>query len=254
MKIIILAAGEGKRLSPYTDNKPKCLVEFKDKPIISYILDAVKKNGIRDIIIVDGYKKEVLEKYLGTEKINFYFNKNFNGTNMVSSLFCAEAELNNDVIISYSDIIYKSSVLKKLIESNADISVVVDKKWQELWRVRMENPLDDAETMKIDQNNNIIELGKKTKSYNEIQGQYIGLIKISKNIIHRIIHFYHSLDKSSYYDGKDFNNMYMTSFIQLIIDNLSPVKALPINGGWLEIDSVTDLQKYLTSKSKMFNF
>ena len=107
----------------------------------------------------------------------------------------------------------------------------------------MENPLEDAETLKI-KDDKIIELGKKPQNYSEIEGQYIGLIKISKNIVNKVIDYYDSLDKNKLYDAKDFDNMYMTSFIQMAIDNLVDVKPVYINGGWVEIDSVEDLNSY----------
>jgi len=163
---------------------------------------------------------------------------------MVYTLFCAENEMNDDIIVSYSDIVYTENVLKKLTHSESDFAVIVDKGWERLWKARMGNPLDDAETMKVALDENIIELGKKPNSYSEIQGQYIGLLKISKNIIGRIAKFYHGLDRKAIYDGKDYENMYMTSFIQLVIDNLVPVKAVFINGGWVEIDSLGDLAIY----------
>ena len=65
----------------------------------------------------------------------------------------------------------------------------------------------------------------------------------------KIIPFYHSLNKSHIYDGRDFNNMYMTSFIQLIINSLSKVKADIINGGWLEFDNQKDLIKYKSNSN-----
>ena len=114
----------------------------------------------------------------------------------------------------------------------------------------MEDPLKDAETMKIGKDGNIIELGKKPTSYNDIEGQYIGLIKIKKEALQKIIQFYKSLDREVFYDGKNFNNMYMTSFIQLLIDKVMPVKPVFIEGGWLEIDTVEDLHNY---KSKAVN-
>ena len=100
------------------------------------------------------------------------------------------------------------------------------------------------ESMIIDEQGYITELGKKVTDKEEIHSQYIGLIKISKSVIRSIREFYYSLDRNKLYDGKDFNNMYMTSFIQQIIDNLQSLKALRINGGWLEIDSVEDLRAY----------
>lgn len=241
MKMIILAAGQGTRLRPLTNDKPKCMVEYKNKPIINYILDCAKECNIENIAIVNGYKKEVLEKHLIAEGIEYFTNKEFASTNMLYTLFCAKDYMDDDLIISYADIIYKKEVLEKLINSKDDFSVVIDKKWKELWLQRMENPLEDAETLKIE-DNKIVELGKKPKNYDEIEGQYIGLIKISKKVLDKIKLFYENLDRLKTYDGKDFNNMYMTSFIQLVIDNLLDVNPVYIEGGWLEVDCVSDLE------------
>ncbi|MDP3265871.1 MAG: phosphocholine cytidylyltransferase family protein [Sulfuricurvum sp.] len=243
MKMIILAAGQGTRLRPLTNDKPKCMVEYNNKPIIDYILETAKVCNIKNIAIVNGYKQEVLEEYLKDQGCTFFTNTNFDKTNMVSTLFCAKEFMDDDLIISYADIIYKKEILQKLISSEEEFSVVVDKGWRELWSLRMDNPLDDAETLKI-KDGNIIELGKKANSYDEIEGQYIGLIKISKNTINKVIAYYDSLDKKQLYDAKDYDNMYMTSLVQLIIDNLMNVKPVLINGGWIEIDSTEDLIAY----------
>lgn len=243
MKMIILAAGQGTRLRPLTDNKPKCMVEYNNQPIIDYIIKAAYNSGIKDIAIVNGYKKEVLEKYLSDKKLKFFTNKKFDCTNMVSTLFEAIEFMDDDVIISYADIIYKESIVKTLINSQDQFSVIVDKNWQKLWSLRMDDPLSDAETLKVN-DGKIIELGKNPKSYDDIEGQYIGLIKISKSILPAVINFYKSLNRQDMYDEKDFDNMYMTSFIQLLIDNLIDVKPVFIEGGWMEIDSVDDLKAY----------
>ena len=140
--------------------------------------------------------------------------------------------INDDVIISYGDIVYKDEVLQKLIDSNENISVVVDKNWKEYWKARMDDPLSDAETLKI-KDGKIIEIGKKPYHYGDIEGQYIGLIKFSKEIITEIIQFYNGLDKNIDYDGNNFNNMYMTTFLSLLGKNISPLKPIFINKvGW----------------------
>ncbi len=250
MKAIILAAGQGQRLRPYTNEIPKCMVKLHNKPLIDYILETFKSCNIENITIIGGYKSDVLKSYLAKYGFNFIENKNYNLTNMVSTLFCAEDQFDDDIIISYSDIIYKKQALECLINSKENFSVVVDKAWQKLWELRQENPLHDAETMKI-KNGNIIELGKKPQSLNEIEAQYIGLIKISKNILPQIVNFYKNLDKKVHYDQNSFENMYMTSFIQLIIDNLMPVKPVYIESGWLEVDTIQDLNVY--EKSDYYN-
>lgn len=240
MKMIILAAGQGTRLRPLTNYIPKCMVEYKNKPMINSILEVANECNIKDIAVVDGYKKEVLKEHLKDKRVRFYTNDKFDSTNMVSTLFCAKEFMDDDLIISYADIVYKKEILEKLIDSKEDFSVVVDRKWRELWSQRMENPLDDAETLKI-KDGTIIELGKKPKSYDDIEGQYIGLIKVSKKVLNKVIDFYENLDKNKIYDGKDFDNMFMTSFIQMIIDELLDVEPISINGGWVEIDTIEDL-------------
>jgi len=61
MKMIILAAGQGTRLRPITNNIPKCMVEYNSKPIIDYILDVSKECDIKNIALVNGYKKKYLK-------------------------------------------------------------------------------------------------------------------------------------------------------------------------------------------------
>ena len=190
MKIIVLAAGQGTRLRPLTENVPKCMVPLKGKPLIDYQLDLFKSKSINDITIVGGY---LIEK-LKSKNVNLITNKVYATTNMVHSLFCAEKELNDDVIISYGDIVYNEKVLQKLIDSNENISIVVDKNWKEYWTARMDDPLVDAETLKI-KDGKIIEIGKKPNHYDDIEGQYIGLIKFSKKILKEIVQFYNGLDK-----------------------------------------------------------
>lgn len=251
MKAIIVAAGQGTRLRPLTDTKPKCMVEYQGKAIIDSILETMFTCNISEVAIVNGYKKEVLETYLDDKNIRFFANLRYDTTNMVSTLFCAKEFMNDDLIISYADIVYDTVVLEKLMLSQGDFNVVVDRCWKELWAQRMENPLEDAETLKI-RNNVIIEIGKKPTSYSEIEGQYIGLIKISRQVIKKIIDFYESLDKKSIYDGQNFDNMYMTTFIQLIIDYLLDITPVFIEGGWVEIDTVDDLNVSMIKKETKY--
>jgi L-glutamine-phosphate cytidylyltransferase len=238
MKAIILAAGQGTRLRPLTDDRPKCMVSYQGHPLIEHVCQALRANGVTDIVAVRGYKPEALR----CPGLRFYDNPRYAETNMVYTLFCADRELEGDVIISYSDIVYSPKVIRSLLDSGGDISVVVDRDWRRLWQERMSDPLDDAETLRLDTRGNIVELGKRASSYDEIEGQYIGLLKVSASAWPRLRAFYANLDRGASYDGKSFENMYMTSFIQAVIDRLMPVKAVPINGGWLEIDAPSDLE------------
>lgn len=248
MKALILAAGRGSRLAPLTDNKPKCMVSYNDKAIIDYELAALNNNGIFEIAIVGGYLSEVLKTH--TKIKDFFVNKNFMSTNMVATMFCAKSfmqlciESKEDLIISYADIIYSDAVIKTLKDYKGEFGVIIDKDWDKLWKQRFQNPLSDAETLKI-KNNKIKEIGKKPKNISEIEGQYIGLFKISYKFLQIMIDLYNGLDKNAIFDSKDFYNMYMTSFIQLIIDKFDNVEPVFINRGWIEIDNIKDLEMKL---------
>ena len=240
-KCLILAAGQGTRLRPITNDKPKCLTPLAGKPMLIRQVETLKSQGIDNIHVATGYRSDQIEK-LGFDTS---FNSKFDSTNMVETLFSALDFIkgDEDLIISYGDIVYNRNNLGKLLASNDELSIMVDKDWKELWSLRLDDPLSDAETLKLE-NGFIIELGKKPNSYDEIEGQYTGLIKIRGDKVLAFIDFYQSLAKDKEYDGKDFYNMYMTSFIQLLINSGWEVKASLVNNGWLEVDTVEDLNTY----------
>lgn len=236
-RAIVLAAGQGMRLRPLTDDRPKCLVEYQGKTILDHQIEVFRKQGISDVTVVRGYMRDAFHR----SDLHYVDNERPSTTNMVYSLFCAEECLEGDVIVSYGDIVYRPEVLAALQKSPHEFSVAIDSRWRELWERRMTNILEDVESLKIDAMGRITEIGKKSNSLEAIQGQYIGLFKISKGAIEKVKDFYHTLPKNGTFDGKDFENMYMTSFIQEVIDKLLPVHAVVIDGGWVEIDSLSDL-------------
>ncbi len=161
---------------------------------------------------------------------------------MVFSLFKAKKLFNgnNDIIISYGDIIFKKKVLKKLIKSKKDVSTVVDTKWYSYWKKRMDNPLNDVESLKLTKNDYITDIGKKVKKLSEINGQYVGLTKISKNMSKKILNIWLSLNKEK--NQKFVNNLYMTDFLRILIKSKIKIKAILVKRGWLEFDEPSDLK------------
>ena len=230
--VIILAAGEGKRLRPFTNEIPKSMVKIDGMSLIERQIKVIKKVGLEKIIIVGGYKSNLLKKYGDVLIIN----DDYNISNMVHTLFCAEKYIKNNVIISYGDIVYSENILKKLMRCKDSISTTIDLDWENYWRLRHENILDDAETLILDECGFINELGKKPKSIEEIQGQYMGLIKLNKIGSEIFVQNYLSKNR------KEYQNAYMTAFLQDIIDNNNKVKAVPISGEWVEIDTIDDLK------------
>jgi L-glutamine-phosphate cytidylyltransferase len=242
MKAIILAAGEGSRLRPYTNHKPKCMVEVGGKSILDWQVTKMNDIGINDISVITGYKNELVK----AEGIKKYVNTKWDVTNMVFTLWCAENEIVDEVIISYGDIIFTKSVLKNIYESENDISVVVDKAWRTQWEMRFDDPLSDAETLIFDDKNRILNIGQKPKTYDEVQAQYIGLMKFKGNGIQRLKESYKNAVKMArkcnkpWGLDKDIRNVYMTDLLQGMIDEGIEVHCVPIDAGWFEIDSAND--------------
>jgi len=246
LKSIILAAGEGKRLRPLTNNTPKCMVEIFGKSLLERQIEIMKSCGINDIVVVTGYKSNMIN----IPGIIFEKNVNYKNTNMIETLFCAKSHFEGEIIITYGDIVYEKKVLEKLINSSNSISIIVDKNWKNYWEKRFLNPLSDAETLKIGPKGNIIDIGQKTNNITEIDGQYIGLMKFNSEGTEIIKNFYEKSKKQSQ-NGKNplnekipFENSYMTDLLQGLIKNSLHLNPVFINGGWIELDSLDDYNLY----------
>lgn len=246
MKTIILAAGEGKRLRPLTEKVPKCMVDLFGKNLLEHQISTYRKAGISDITIVRGYKSDSIN-FSG---VKYYENKKYDTTNMVETLFCAENELNGEVIVSYGDIIFEKSILEKLLKSNKDFAVVIDKEWKKYWSARFEDPISDLESLKLDGNGYIKEIGQKVSDINQIEGQYIGLMKFQNKGLKFMKKFYHQLKNESR-EGSNplnpnlpFEKSFMTDFLQALIREGCKLKSVQVSNGWLELDTIDDYNIY----------
>jgi choline kinase len=246
LEAIILAAGEGKRLRPLTNNTPKCLVNLFGKSLLQQQIETFRSCKIDDISVVTGH----LNQMINFENITYFQNPNFKTTNMVETLFCAKEKLTNSVIVSYGDIIFEKNVLQKLIDSNDDISVVIDKNWKKYWEMRFDNPLNDIESLILD-DGYISNIGQKVNSFDKIQGQYIGLMKFQNEGMSFLLDFYENAKKKSKDERVNilnsnlpFEKSYMTDLLQGLINAGCKIKAVPVNNGWLELDSYHDYEVY----------
>jgi choline kinase len=254
LKAIILAAGEGNRLRPLTNEKPKCLVNLFGKTLLEWQINVLNKCGIHEIVIVTGYKSEKLQNF----STKIYHNQKYDTTNMVESLFLASKEFESPLIVSYGDIIYEKKVLESLINSPFDISLVIDSKWKKYWEKRFDDPLSDAESLVLN-NNRVMEVGKQVNSYDKICGQYVGLMKFQGPAI-EIIKNHYLQKKSEAKNGKNpmndslpFEKSYLTDFLNSMINENIEINAVSIDNGWLELDTISDYKLYneLYEKDKL---
>jgi choline kinase len=245
MKAIIVAAGPGKRLLPFTKDKPKCMLEVGGNTILQTVLTALRENGITYIVIVKGYKKDVINY----PDIKYYYNTNYLKNNILASLFYAEKEMKDGFIFSYSDILYHANVVQKLLQSQRDISLVVDTDWAQRYKGRTLHPTDEAELVVV-KNGRIVKISKFMNP-DIAHGEFIGLAKFTRKGAEILIRNYKRICTNKwcgfkahhrFQDAVSIDKAYMTDIFQELIDRDYPIYSIDINGGWLEIDTSQDLQ------------
>ena len=235
MRAIILAAGRGSRMQTLTEEQPKCLTELHGKPLLARQIDALQGGGISEIGIVTGYKREKLQPYGLVE----FHNPLGETTNMVSSLAAADSWLaEGTCIVSYSDIFYEPSAVELLRGSNADIAITHDPDWLEVWSKRFDDPLEDAETFRLD-GDRVIEIGNRPRTVSEVEGQYMGLLRFTPTGWAEVQRIRAELPDT------ERNRTHMTGLLgRIIAAGRVPVRALAYRDGWGEIDTATDLASY----------
>ena len=243
MKAIILAAGQGTRLKKYTENLPKGMLSFNGKTVIERQIEMYRQCGINDIIVVRGFAADKINY----EGIKYYTNEDYANTNMVESLLAAKVEFDDDIIVSYSDILFEERLLKGMMASSADFACAVDDNWKEYWQARYGKVDFDTESLAIDENDNITELGLEAPAIESISARYIGLLKFSKagmDYIQEIMDFAHKNfeDKPWQQSGKVVKKAYMTDLLNAIIESGKDVKAVHFNNGWVEFDTNEDYE------------
>ena len=251
-KTLIIAAGLGSRLKKHTENLPKCMLDFGGKTLLRRQLDVYNDCGISDISLIRGYKKEKINY----KNIKYFDNTDYKNNNVLNSIFYAEKVINGNIIISYSDILFDSVTVKRLLNSDHDISVVVDIDWRGYYVGRKDHPITEAENVIFNSNNEVEKIGKINKGNDEVHGEFIGMIKLTDRGTKIFKQHFHRLKKiywnKPFQRAKTFQKAYLTDFIQELVDVGIKVHCVIIESGWKEIDTVEDYKKALVGFNKKF--
>lgn len=125
IKAVILAAGRGIRLYPLTVSEPKCLVKVGGKSLIDWQVEAIRKIGIEDIVVVVGHQKEVIKKHFGNQ-VRYREFADYERTNNLHTLWSVRDELECTFMCFFSDLIFEVNVIEDLKRTTDDVSLVVD--------------------------------------------------------------------------------------------------------------------------------
>lgn len=205
MKAVILAAGEGKRLRPFTETMPKVMLPVANKPVLEYVFDAVKNSGIDEIIVVVGYKKEVIMEYFKNyEDIDITYVVQDKQLGTAHALLQAKKYINDTFIVLSGDNIIDQSSISKLINDKSKHSILIK-----------EHPHPSKYGVVFVEKNILKEIVEKPK---EELGRFIstGIYKLPSSVFDDV-------------EGLASQGVYaLTSVVQLIVDrgeNISTVTA-----------------------------
>ena len=227
MQAVIMAAGRGKRISQFIGEKPKCFLDIGGKRIIDHQLDILRAFGIKDVIMVVGYKKDLIIEEYSAQNINFVFNPFYETTNVLTSFWFAKDQVVDDFVYLHGDTIFDICIFEDMFKKEGDIVLPIDRK-----------ACEEEEMKVIIENSQIVRISKDIdpqKSY----GEFIGIAKITKSVLGEL-----KEAVNRFMMEKRFNLFFEAAIQDLINRNKYLITYTETkNRFWNEIDFPEDLEK-----------
>jgi choline kinase len=251
-RAIVIAAGRGKRLGTHTDEIPKCMVQVGGKPILGWVWDALSSVGVEELVVIRGYRGDVLERFVRDlmPKPTFVDNREWETNNILLSLACARRYLDQPCYMTYSDIVFTRGVARAAAASTAEIGLVIDRQFRDIYVGRTEHPLDEGEVSDLLPDGTVARVGKKALPAADAIGEYIGLtrlgprgVAITANTLDQLAQRYAGREEEPFQRAARYRNAYLTDLWQHLIDTGIPIEPILIDGQWREIDTGQDLER-----------
>ena len=243
-RAIIVAAGRGQRMGELTEARPKCLLPVGGQPLFERALATLRRCGVRDISVVRGYRSDLMV-HAG---VRWFENPRYLETNIFASLWCAREAFAGGFIFLYSDIVVTEPVIRAALESTADLGVVVDRRWQPLYEGRHSHPVEQAELVAADATGHVKRIGKqRIVPPDEAYGEFIGVARVSARGVAALKAVGEQVfapgSRGPVHQATSSDQTYFTDAVQLLVDAGHQVSAIPIDGGWQEIDTMQDYER-----------
>jgi choline kinase len=252
-KVIIVAAGRGRRLGNHTDEIPKCMVSVAGRPILHRQLDALAAAGVDDMVVVRGYRGDVIDG--GAHRLRFIENRAWEQNNILASLLYARAEMETQggFFFSYADIVYAPEVATRLAaaatRADASAALVVDRLWHEAYVGRTQHPIPEAELAAVAGAGDaltVARVGKQVVPVEQAAGEFIGLAWFSAQAGRALCEIWDAALNAGGLEAPfgraaKLRNAYVSDALNALSDAGHRLAPVFIDGRWREIDTGQDL-------------
>jgi choline kinase len=234
MKAVLLAAGLAKRLRPLTDSTPKCLLDINEKNLLHRAIENIEANGIKDFIVVTGYRENMIIDYINENfshlSFEFLSNKDYMNNNNSYSFWMTKDIAGDEILLLDSDILFEKEIIKKLIDSGKKTCLALKK-----------HKLDEEQIkVLMDEESRVIEIGKEV-DLQKAQGESIGIEIISGKFLKEL---YNVMDRKITREN-NVNEFYEVSFQEVINRNDENISMYGVDiseFSCIEIDTVEDYE------------
>ena len=251
-RAILIAAGRGKRLGPHTEEIPKCMVEVAGRPILGWVWRALAAVGVSELVVIRGYKGDVLESFVRSlvPRAMFVDNDDWQTNNVLLSLAKARAHLDQPAYVTYSDIVFTPAVAEATARSTAEIGLVIDRDFRSVYVGRTEHPLDEGEVSELRPDGAVSRVGKRALPPADAIGEFIGLSRLGAggraavaSALDELAARFAGREDEPFQRAARYRNAYLTDLWQHLIDGGTRVDPILIDGQWREIDTEQDLER-----------
>src|ERR1700742_3132881 len=238
---VVLVASRGKGLEAVTTDRPKVMLPIAGKPLLRWLVDSFKKENVNDITVVGGYRADAIDP----AGIRLVVNEHYAQTDELASLACAIDKIESDTIISYGDLLFRSYVLRDLVECKADFSVVVDSSPTDASNRTVR---DFAYCSRGDDRGlfgtpvllkNVVSRAEaRSEGTDEPDGRWIGMLNVSREGLVRLKAVLATLRARP-----DFDSLDMPALLNALIAAGAAIEVLYVHGHWRGVNDLEDFRR-----------
>jgi choline kinase len=226
MQAIIVAAGEGNRLRPLTESRPKAMIEIDNISLIHRSLVILKDEGVSEIAIVVGYRGEMIQEHLAEFNITWFSNPRYQSTNNMASLHIALSFITEDFLYLHSDLIYDPQLIRQIVTDKNPNVLLVEKK------------ACNEEDMKVRVDRGVLVESNKEIPLFESYGEWTGIAKFSSAFSRQLFKYISILLEQGHQQAYD------TLAFTGLARSGNPIHIAEFTGlPWIEIDTWDDLEQ-----------